>query len=333
MPTRSPQLPDSSTDVSEAAPEFPLTLEAAEQQLAALVAPMARVGRRVFDVVRLVNAAAMTLSGAGLVLASPVWAALCAVNIAAAPVLLAMKKRRFMAKFGTQWTAAADVHARSLPGRVPADTLEVADRYLKTLASAHGKAQAWLYVAPCQGPEKKCTVLCSAAATWASGGQVMIILGEHTAQIPSVAAVALAHETCHHAGVTSRALRTIHHARTTVAWGYSAAAAAGAVAGGWPAAITAAVAFHVTTLLVLWGVETTCDRHATGDEGLPTALDGYDYMTTRLAVYRAQSTKSRPRRMISHVLAWTAGPLHPPVKLRRTLTVMLHVDRPDRQQR
>jgi hypothetical protein len=311
------------TTRAPAAPAGPPALpdaEAAEEELAALVAPVAKGRREVVAAVRLISAAGMTVEGALLVLATRpglaghVIAAACALDIAGRQVFNLVKARRYRRQSG--WTAAAAVHAATLPGRIPAPTLDAADRYLPVIANASRRnGRAWLYVAPCpsDGP---CTVLCRSAASWPRG-PVLVILGQHPAELPEVAAAALAHEAAHHAGPARRLLVTTRHLRETGAWGYAAAGLAGRLVAGWPGVIAAALAFHVLSLLALWAAETRCDVAAARAEGLPAALAGFADMTSRQNPLRATTPA---RRTAAAILNWAAGPLHPPVPLRRALT-------------
>lgn len=242
-------------------------------------------------------------------------AAFCAADITGRQVVCLVRARRYRRKSG--WTAAAAVHAASLPGRVPAPTLAAASRYLPVIASARRHGRAWLYVAPCPGPALPCTMFCEVAGSAPLGGHVLVLLGQHVAELPDVAAAALAHETAHYAGPARRVLVTARHVRETGSWGYAAAGLAGQALAGWPGAAAAGVVFHVLSILALWMAETWCDLAAARAEGWPASLAGFAYMETR---FRAAAPAGRAGRVAAAVLDWAAGPLHPPVRLRRTLT-------------
>jgi hypothetical protein len=203
---------------------------------------------------------------------------------------------------------------------VPAGTLAAAGRHLPAVAAARHRDRAWLYVAPCPGPDKRCTVFCTTAATWTPGGQVMVILGEHPAARPDVAASALAHEAGHHA---FRWLWQVHYART-LGWGWAAAGLAGAAAGGWPGAAIAGAVFWAGSLAALWAGETGCDLRAVRTEGYPAVQAGFGYIAGLLAGHPAgpgasPPVLSRSRRAVLTVLDWANGPGHPPLRLRRAL--------------
>jgi Zn-dependent protease with chaperone function len=210
------------------------------------------------------------------------------------------------------------VHAAGLPGRVPIGTLTAARRHLPAVAAARHRDRAWLYVAPCPGPGKPCTVYCGTAAALPLGRQILVILGEHPAARPDVAASALAHEAGHHA---YRWLWQVHYARTTLGWGWAAAGLAGAAAGGWTGAAIAGAVFWLVSLAALWAGETLCDLRGVRTEGYPAVLAGFGYMAGLLA---DRAARSRPaRRAVTAVLDWAAGPAHPPLRLRRALVRVL----------
>src|SRR5579859_5951821 len=270
--------------------------EEAERRLAELVRPLAVVaGRPVMLGFQLVSMIVMSLAGAGLALAArpgpggPYVAAFCGLVIVvrSAASAVAVLQRRTM----TGWTEAAEVHARSLPGRVPPATLAAAARHLPVLAVA-GRTRAWLYIAPCQG-DRTCTVLCESAAVWRPGEQVMVILGQHPAENPQAAAAALAHETGHQASPGSFILKAARHVRVSAGWGYSAAALAGMLAAGWPGVLAAVLAFHLVSLLVMWGGEVACDLRSIRTEGVPAAQAGFTYMESRIHARRDGAPRAR----------------------------------------
>jgi Zn-dependent protease with chaperone function len=167
-------------------------------------------------------------------------------------------------------------------------------------------------------------VFCGTAAALPLGRQVLVILGEHPAARPDVAASALAHETGHH---TVRWLWQVHYARTTLGWGWAAAGAAGAAAGGWTGAAIAAGLFWLVSLAALWAGETLCDLRAVRTEGYPAVLAGFRYIARLLASRPARPGTPPPapspartaRKTVLTVLDWANGPAHPPLRLRRAL--------------
>jgi Zn-dependent protease with chaperone function len=153
----------------------------------------------------------------------------------------------------------------------------------------------------------------------------MVILGEHPAAVPDVAASALAHEAGHHA---FRWLWQVHYARTTLNWGWAAAGLAGAAIGGWTGAAVAGGVFWVVSLLALWAGETGCDLRAVRAEGYPAVTAGFGYIAGLLAGRPAgpgasPPARSRSRKMVTAVLDWASGPGHPPLRLRRALVRVL----------
>src|SRR5450755_3055265 len=239
QPVRS--VPDGVTDEQEAG-----------RELAALTAPLAASSSALADVAQLAAAALMTADGAGLRLAaSPaaaarVIAAICAIVLAARLAAGPVARLRRAGRGEPGWTAAAGVLERSLPGRVPAETLATARRYLRAMAAARGQSRAWLYVPPCAGPGRH-TRLCRSAGAWQPGGRMMVIVGEHAAAVPAAAAVSLAHELGHVTGWTYRAFVVLHGARKAGGWGWAAAGLIGAW-WGWAGVLAAAAVFQVASL-------------------------------------------------------------------------------------
>jgi hypothetical protein len=289
----------------------------ASKVLAALTAPLAASNRTLADLVQLAAAAAMTADGAGLRLAAgpgtagQMIAAGCAVvlaaRLAAGPVARLLRAGRGE----PGWTAAAAVHERSLPGRVPAATLAAAGRYLSAIAAARGQSRAWLYVHPCAGEDSH-TRLCRSAGVWQPGGRLMAIVGEHAAADPAAARVSLGHELGHVTGWTYRAFVVLHGARKAGGWGWAAAGLIGA-GWGWAGVLAAAAVFQAASLLAVWTVEAACDRRADRAEGRAASLDGFAYIA---AAQAADRPASRWGRAAGLVLRWAAGPSHPPVWLR-----------------
>jgi hypothetical protein len=294
----------------------------AERMLAGLLPPVVASQVPAALAVRLILAAGLVSAGAGVVLARPVLACLCGAAIAGWLCLAGLQMRKETSQGrASELARALAVHAAGLPGRVPAGTLAAAGRHLAAVAAARHRDRAWLYVAPCPGPGKPCTVFCTTAATWTPGGQVMVILGEHPAARPDVAASALAHEAGHHA---YRWLWQVHYARTTLNWGWAAAGIAGAMVGGWTGAAIAGVLFWVVSLLALWAGETGCDLRAVRTEGHPAVQAGFGYIAGLLAGHPAgpgtsPPARTRSQKIVLTVLDWASGPGHPPLRLRRAL--------------
>jgi hypothetical protein len=206
-----------------------------------------------------------------------------------------------------------------MPGRVPAATLAAARRHLDAVAAAR-RGRAWLYVAPCPGPARPCTLFCTGSSSVPIGRDVLIILGQHAAAEP-VAAAELARE----AGrCTLRWLRHADHARTVPGWGWAAAGLAGALAGGWAGAAAGAGVFWVVSVLASWAGDTLCDLRAVRTEGYPAVAAGLGY-ASRLKTGRVPGVRwpRQPGRAVLTVLEWAAGPPRPPLRLRRALIGVL----------
>jgi hypothetical protein len=290
----------------------------AERILAALVAPLGAVSTLRAGVITLAAAAAMTAAGAGLRLAAGpgpaarVTAAGCAVLICAAlaaPLIARLRQRTARGR-EPGWVAAARVHERSLPARLPATALAAITRYQPALAAARRQPAAHVYLVPCPGNGSH-GPLCHLVGAWVPGGRLMVILGEHAAADPAAPAVSLAHELGHVTGWSYRALATLHAARRPGGWGWAAAAR------GWPGTLTAAAIFQAASLAALWAIETRCDLAAARAEGRAATLAAFAYITAAQATARAAAP--RWRYALALALASAAGPSHPPLRLRAAI--------------
>jgi hypothetical protein len=298
--------------------------QAAEDELVTLTAPLDATAATSphLAAFRLSVIAVMTAAGAGLHLAaapgagSRAFAAACSALIGiwlAGPLLARGRRQRATVP---AWAHAASIHERSLPARIPAQTLAAARRYLRAIAAGNRQTRAWLYVPRCPGNGRH-TWRCEAAAVWQPQGGLMVVLGEHLAADPVVAAVILAHEQGHRVGWPRGAFAVLNGGRSPFGWGWAAAGLAGASLAGWPGVLAFAAAFHVVSLLAVWAAEIACDRHAAGAEGRAAVLYAFASIAIRQAARRAATP--RWRRAMPGLSAWLAGPSHPPLALRRAL--------------
>jgi hypothetical protein len=294
-------------------------LQAAEEELAALTAPLDGTRSVRFPLIQLANALVMTAAGAGARLAfdpgitGRAVAAGCAVLIAARLAAPPLARRRLRAA-APAWADAAAVHELFLAARVPAATLAAANRYLPAITAGSGK-KAWLYVPRCAGTGQH-SWRCEAAGVLQPGGGLLVVLGEHSAADPAVAAASLAHELGHQAGWTRPVLNVVHSARLTAGWGWAAAGLDGARFG-WPGVLVFAAGFQAVSLLAEWTAEAACDRRAACAEGRATVLRAFAYIAARQAACRAAVPwwhRTGPT-----VVRWAAGPSHPPLALRRAI--------------
>jgi hypothetical protein len=130
--------------VAESADAAAGDLEEAERVLAAATAPLVASRSMSVPIMQLAAAVVMTAAGAGVALVASssalaqVAAGVCAPVVAARVVGLPMARWRRHRAGEPEWVAAAAVHERSWPGRVPAATLAAVARYLPVLAAARG---------------------------------------------------------------------------------------------------------------------------------------------------------------------------------------------------
>lgn len=293
--------------------------------MADLTRPLARyAGSNLSDVVQIAGAAVMTAAGAGLRLAgSPGVVAMavsvgCAVLVTVRVVVPLAVRQMPGYRREPPWAPAARALEQSMPDRVPAATLAVVRKYGPLITAARRRAEVFVYVAPCAGPDEH-TILCRAAAIWRPGGRLMVILGEHAADDPAVTAASLGHEFGHVSGGTYWAFALVHGARQAGGWGWAAAGFIGS-AWGWPGVLTAAAIFWAVSMLAAWTVEVACDRRAARAEGQSVARAGFRYMAAAMA---ADRTSSAVRHAAAVALSWAAGPSHPPLRLRRRLATPL----------
>jgi hypothetical protein len=183
----------------------------------------------------------------------------------------------------------------------------VARRYLRAIAAGNRQTRAWLYVPRCPGNGRH-TWRCEAAAVWQPQGGLMVVLGEHLAADPVVAAVILAHEQGRKAGWPRGAFAVLNGARPPFGWGWAAAGLAGASLARWPGVLAFAAAFHVVSLLAVWAAGIACDRHAVRAEGRAAVLYAFSHIAIRQAARRARNSPLAPCRAGAAGLAHRAIP-------------------------
>jgi hypothetical protein len=299
---------------------------AAEQEMAALTAPLAasrsagaRLGQLRAPVIMTTLGAGLRLLGMGGTLA-PALGGACATFL-----LVAMAAEATTARLGwlaahepPPWAWAAQVCEQSLPARLAPDVLAVITRY-RALARACCPA-VHVYVPRCTGRH---TRLCTAICALRIGGTVLLVIGQDAARRPQVTAAGLGHELGHLGGWTRRVLTLANSARS--GWGWMLAAECWALAGwrasgpaaNWPGLVAAAATFQVISVLALWVAEAACDLRAARTEGHAALLAAF-------AFYAPHHRPTSPRAWAWATLAWITGPTHPPIWLRRLITRTLH---------
>jgi hypothetical protein len=180
------------------------------------------------------------------------------------------------------WLASARVCERSQCEWADPVVLAAAAKHLGAVGGRYPSAH--LYVARC-GPQGRHTYLCRAGTVVVTSGRLLLVIGEHIAAAPAVAAAVIAHECGHQHRGRHLAFGLLGWARGYWAgWGW---AAAGALAG-WPWVLAAVPAFQVASVLALWTVEAGCDLAAARAQGYPAVLDA-------LAFKPAHTVRTRPQ--------------------------------------
>ncbi|HUY45472.1 MAG TPA: hypothetical protein VMV92_07070 [Streptosporangiaceae bacterium] len=294
--------------------------EAAERELSTLTAPLLTRASAARHLARLKIAVLMTTYGAGLrlIVEPGIGRAVGGACAALLWVCLAQLAQQSLLRYQQRlsggepwWVAAAVIHGRSQAGRVKAGTLAAAARYLPAMGRRY--ASVHLYVPRCADPGRH-DRLCVAVGTWAPSGRLLLIVGEQVAAVPDVAAASMAHELRHLTGWTNGASRVIDTARS--GWGWALTGAIWAFTGTpWTALVAAAAGLHVLLLIAQWLVECGCDASAARTEGPAALLDALTFF----AAHRVRAEGSWLQRSGRQVLAWLAGPSHPPLALRSAI--------------
>jgi hypothetical protein len=302
------------------------TAQEAEEEMAALTAPLtarrsacARLGRLRVPVI-------MTALGAGLRLLGPGGTLATALGGACAAFLLvAMATEAATARLGwlaahdpAPWAWAAQICEQPLPARLAPDVLAVITRYR---AIAHTCCPAvHVYVPRCTGHH---TPLCTTTSALRIGGTVLLVTGHDAARRPQVTAAGLAHELGHLGGWTRRVLLLASSARS--GWGWMLAAECWALAGwdahgwaaSWPGLLAAAATFQVISVLASWVAEAACDLRAARTAGHAAVLAAF-------AFYAPSYRPTTPRAWAWATVAWITGPTHPPIWARRLIVHAPH---------
>lgn len=215
------------------------------------------------------------------------------------------------------WTTAAAVCEQSLSGRIPAATQNAIIEFFRSVDTGQ-------FPATCAGVPR-CTgthgPLCQSACTFQTGGYLVLIVGEHVAVAPEVAAGTIAHEARHLSRRVARGSAVF--ARLADRQGWLLAGIGWAVAGWitpaatWPWLLAAVAAVWVVIVAVQWAAEGICD--------IAAARVGCDMRTT-LSYYAGLRTTRREGKRIQRapreLLHWLAAPGHPPIWLRRLVVAV-----------
>jgi hypothetical protein len=234
-------------------------------------------------------------------------AAACAFLAAAALAAPALSRRPRAGE--PPWARAAAVHQRSLPGRVPQQTLDMMRQVTTQVTTGTRRGGARVYVAWCTEEEPAHYGACCAGGTLLIGGRLLVILGEHLAAGPApLAAAVLAHERSH-----LTRWRPHAHALAAIAgsWGLIIAGWAAP----WPAVLLPALALRLAATAAAWLTETSCDLGAARDTSPAAILAAIDYKQRTQDHARAQWP--RWKRHTASLLTCLAGSQHPPAGIRR----------------
>ncbi len=194
-----------------------------------------------------------------------------------------------------------------LPDWLLPATAEAAERVLTRMPSRWQRG-AWLEVARCTDPVRHGK--CRAAAAIPAGNMIKVVLGEHVAERPQVAAFILAHESRHPAGWTC-------HLSIFAAWAQTAAWLIAGWAVPWPWLLAAVVAIQVAHEAACWAVEIGCDIHGARAEGPGAALEAFAWL---LAMIREPAPGPAWQAYARRVIVVTSGLApHPPTRLRRAI--------------
>lgn len=306
-----------------------MTVEEAEEVMTRLTAPLtARTSSRMLPlaVVMIVIGAGIRLAGWHDRLAIAAGGAcagyLLIVAVSSLAVRWSVRLQRGQETALPAWTTAAAICERALPDRVPRATLDAIARDLPRAGRRFRGAYA--RVTRCTGT---CDRLCQSVGAWEPDGVLLLIIGEHAAALPEVAAASIAHEVGHLCGRARHAEAVLKTARRSregwLAAGASWAAAGWIITGvSWPWLLVTVAAFHAATVAGLWAVEGACDLSAARD-GQPVLL-ALDYF----ADLRPRSRPRSARRYARSAWYWLSGPSHPPIWLRRALVTTLRRHRP-----
>jgi hypothetical protein len=245
---------------------------------------------------------------------APDWektAAACGILLLAAlaiPLIAQAERRK-----EPQWAHAAAIHEKSLPGRVPADTLALLRDVTARMTIATGWRGAYLYVSPCTEQDRRSPhyAPCCTGGTWVRGGRLFVILGEHlVAGNPALALAVLGRERRHLCG-----WRLYLYAVATTAGMYGVMAAAWAVP--WPTLLLPVAGLRLASVLLRWIVEIGCDIDGAGEAGADAMIAVVDLKEYDQRGERALWPPAK--RAAVAVLRWVTGPEHPPYWLRRAM--------------
>jgi hypothetical protein len=194
-----------------------------------------------------------------------------------------------------------------LPDWLPPATAEAAGRMLARIPSRRWRG-AWLEAARCTDPVRHGK--CRTAATIPAGNMIRVVLGEHLAERPQVAAFSLAHESRHPAGWTC-------HLSVFANWAQMAAWLTAGWAVPWPWLLAVLAVIQVAHEAVCWAVEISCDMHAARAEGPGAALEAFAWY---LAMIREPAPGPAWHKHARRVIVAMSGLApHPPARLRRAL--------------
>jgi hypothetical protein len=216
-----------------------------------------------------------------------------------------------------QMPAGAWQPGQPLPDGIPPATAEAAGRMLAAVPSRRWRG-ARLEIRRCTDPVRHGE--CRGAAAIPAGNMIKVVLGEHLAENPRVAAFTLAHEIRHPAGWTC-------HLSVFATWAQMAGWLAAGWAVPWPWLLAVLAVIHAAHEAACWVTEIGCDLGGARAEGPGSALEAFAWF---LAVIREPAPGPAWQRHAKRGIVVVSGVSpHPPVRLRRAI---IRAWVPDRRQ-
>jgi Zn-dependent protease with chaperone function len=211
------------------------------------------------------------------------------------------------------WVAAAETCEEALKGQIPDRTMTVVSEAINRIRwrprrQWHGVN---VYLSRCSRSGPPDTGACRNAGVLPTNGRLIVVIGEHMATVsPQITAAVLAHESRH-----------TYSGRMYLSYLVMLSRLVGWVIIGWavpwPALLPAVLAFHIAATLLSWAIEVSCDLGGAAEVGPDAMLAALNHISQTIA--QDNRDRSGSARYTRTVLMWAAGPIHPPLPLRRAI--------------